>query len=62
MTKWDPSQVHKDGSVNANQSTSYTILTKEMSKNHMISSVGAEKASRECGIDTKTDRQTNGTE
>ena len=29
MTRWDLSQVHKDGSTYANQSTSYTTLTKE---------------------------------
>ena len=33
ITKWDSSQVHKDGSTYANQSTSYTTLTKEKSKN-----------------------------
>ena len=32
MTKWDSSQVHKDGSTYANKSASYTTLTKEMSK------------------------------
>ena len=32
-TKWDSSQVHKDGSMHANQSTSYNTLTKEKSKN-----------------------------
>ena len=31
-TKWDSSQVHKDGSTYANQSTSYTTLTKKKSK------------------------------
>ena len=31
-TKWDSSQVHKDGSTYTNQSTSYTTLTKEKSK------------------------------
>ena len=31
-SKWDSSQVHKDGSTYANQSTSYTTLTKEKSK------------------------------
>ena len=29
---WDSSQVHKDGSIYANQSMSYTTLTKEKSK------------------------------
>ena len=33
-TRWDSSQVHKDGSTYTNQSTSYTTLTKV--KNHMI--------------------------
>ena len=31
-TKWDSSQVHKDGSTYANQSMSYTTFTKEKSK------------------------------
>ena len=31
-TKWDSSQVHKDGSTYANQATSYTTVTKEQSK------------------------------
>ena len=34
--------MHKDGSTYANQSTSYTTLTKV--KNHMIISIDAEKA------------------
>ena len=42
MTRWDSSQVHKDGSTYANQSMSYTTLTKV--KNHMIISIRAEKA------------------
>ena len=41
MTRWDSSQVHKDGSTYANQS-SYTTLTKI--KNHTIISTDAEKA------------------
>jgi len=32
MTKWDSSQVHIDGSTDANQSISYTTLTKEKAK------------------------------
>ena len=36
-TKWDSSQVHKDGSTYANQSTSYTILTKVKSKTIWLS-------------------------
>jgi len=32
MTREGSSQVHKDGSAYANQSTSYTTLTKEKSK------------------------------
>ena len=32
MTKWDSSQVHKDGSPDTNQSIAYTTLTKEKSK------------------------------
>ena len=43
MTRWDSSQVHKDGSTYANQSTSYTTFTKEV-KNHMIISIGSQKA------------------
>ena len=43
MTRWDSSQVHKEGSTYGNQSTSYTTLTKEKSKNHIIS-IDAEKA------------------
>ena len=43
MTKWDSSQVQKDGSTHANQSMLYTTLTKEV-KNHMIISIDAEKA------------------
>ena len=42
MTKWDSLQVRKNGLTYANQSTSYTILTKV--KNHMIISIDAEKA------------------
>ena len=42
MTRWHSSQVHKDGSPFANQSMSYTTLTKV--KNHMIISIDAEKA------------------
>ena len=38
----DSLQVHKDGSTYANQSTSYTTLTKV--KNHMIISIDTEKA------------------
>ena len=34
MINWDSSQVHKDGSTFANQSTSYTTLTKEKSNPH----------------------------
>ena len=30
MTRWDSSQVHKDGSTYATQSMSYTALTKEI--------------------------------
>ena len=43
MTRLGSSQVHKDGSTYANQSASYTTLTKEKS-NHMIISIDAEKA------------------
>lgn len=42
MTKWDSSQVHKDGSTYTNQSMSHTTLIKV--KNHMIISIYAEKA------------------
>ena len=42
MTKWDSSQVHKDGSTYTNQLMSYSTLTKV--KNHMIISIDAEKA------------------
>ena len=42
MTKWDSSQVHKDGSTYTNQSVSHTTLIKV--KNHMIISRDAEKA------------------
>ena len=41
-TKWESSQVHKNCSAYANQSMSYTILTKK-SKKHMIISIVAEK-------------------
>ena len=34
MTQWDSSQVHKGGSTNANQSTSYTTLTNQSKKPH----------------------------
>ena len=34
MTKWDSSQVHQGDSTYANQSTSYTTLTKESRKLH----------------------------
>ena len=43
MTKRDSSQVHKDGSTYANQSTPYTTLTKKV-KNLMIISIDAGKA------------------
>ena len=43
-TEWDSSQVHKNGSTYTNQSTSYTRLTKEKSKKHMIISIDAGKA------------------
>ena len=43
MTKWDSSQIHKDGSKYANQSRSYTTLKKEKIKNHMVISIDAEK-------------------
>ena len=36
-TKWESSQVHKDGSVYANQSMSYITLTKEKSKTALSS-------------------------
>ena len=42
MTKWDASQVHKDGSTYTNQSMPYTTLTKV--KYHMIISIDIEKA------------------
>ena len=42
-TKWDLFQVHKNGSTHANQSMSYTTLTKEKSK-HKIFSIDTEKA------------------
>ena len=42
MTRWDSSQVHKDGSTLVNESISHTTLTKE--KNHMTISIDAEKA------------------
>ena len=42
MTRLGSSQVHKDGSTYANQSTSYTTLTEV--KNHMIISIDTEKA------------------
>ena len=41
MTRQDSSRVRKGGSTYANQSTSYTTLTKV--KNHMIISIDAEK-------------------
>ena len=44
MTRLGSSQVHKDGSTYANQSASYTTLTKKKVKNHMIISIDAEKA------------------
>ena len=43
MTSLGSSQVHKAGSTYANQSASYTTLTKV--KNHMIISIDAYKAS-----------------
>ena len=42
MTKWDSSQVHKDGLTYTNQSTSYTTLREV--KKHMIISIDAQKA------------------
>ena len=45
MTRLGSSQVHKDGSTYANQSASYTTLTKKKKvKNHMIISIDTEKA------------------
>ena len=44
MTRLGSSQVHKDGSTYANQSASYTTLTKKKVKNHMIISIDTEKA------------------
>ena len=41
-TKWDSSQVHKDGSTYANQSISYITLRKF--KDQMIISINADKA------------------
>ena len=43
MTKWDSSQVHKDGSTYANQSIIHHINKRKV-KNHMIISIDAEKA------------------
>ena len=43
MTRLGSSQVHKDGSTNANQSTSYTTLTQKV-RNHMIISIDTAKA------------------
>ena len=42
MIKLDPFQVHKDGSIYANWSVWYPVSTKD--RNHMITSVDAEKA------------------
>ena len=42
-TKWDSSPVHKDGTTYANQSISCNTLIKKI-KNHMITSIDAEKA------------------
>ena len=44
MTEWDSSQVHKDGSINANQSNAIHHINKRKVKNHMIISIDAEKA------------------
>ena len=44
MIKWDLSQGCKGSSIYTNQSMWYTILTKLRNKNHMIISIGAEKA------------------
>ena len=44
MTRRDLSQVHKDGSTYANQAMSYTTLTKEKQKNHVIISIDADNA------------------
>ena len=46
MTKWESSEIHKDGSTYANQSVSHTTLTEEKfkKKTHMIISIDAEKA------------------
>ena len=44
MIKWNLSQGRKDSSIYANQSMSYTILTKYEGKN-MIFEVDAEKVS-----------------
>ena len=43
MIKWDLFQRYKDGSVSANSSMLYTMLTKLKDKNHMMISVDAEK-------------------
>ena len=43
MIKWDLFQRHKDGSISANSSMSYTMLKKLKDKNHTMISVDAEK-------------------
>ena len=42
MTKWDSSQLHKDGSTYANQSVIHYTNQRKV-KNHMIISIDAEK-------------------
>ena len=45
MTKWDSSQVHKDGSTYANQSINVIHhINKRKVQSHMIISIDAEKA------------------
>ena len=43
MIKWDLFQRYKDGSISANSSMLYTMLTKLKDKNYMMISVDAEK-------------------
>ena len=57
MIKWDLFQRHKDGSISANLSMSYTMLKKLKDKNHTMISVDAEKELEKKFIHDKNSHQ-----
>ena len=57
MTKWDSSQVHKDGSTYANQSVSHTTLTKSQKPHDHINRCGKSIGQNPIGIHDKNSYQ-----